>query len=275
MSNYVVVGAITGDLEPDGSLRPGGAAWYVGRALGTWGAQPLVIAPCAWARPTLAPLARLVRAPSVGTTIFENRYVGDARSQRIRGLATPLDWAALAPLVAGAAVLHLAPVADEVDFPPATLAPKARRYVTPQGWLRTWGADGAVEPRSWEPSVLQLRSLDGIVVSEEDLGYDDTAALGWASHGPLVAITRGSAGATVVHNGTQTHVPAFVARPRDLTGAGDIWSAAWFWQLGRGLEPVAAARWANAAAACAIERSGAELPDSASVEARMLGTDRR
>jgi len=51
-------------------------------------------------------------------------------------------------------------------------------------------------------------------------------------------------------------VPGVAADVVDLNGAGDAHSGAFIAQLGLGVEPLAAARWANAAAAIAISRRG-------------------
>lgn len=51
-------------------------------------------------------------------------------------------------------------------------------------------------------------------------------------------------------------VPGMVADVVDLNGAGDAHAGAFIAQLARGVEPVAAAAWANAAAAIAVEQIG-------------------
>ncbi|HEY3408648.1 MAG TPA: PfkB family carbohydrate kinase [Propionicimonas sp.] len=51
-------------------------------------------------------------------------------------------------------------------------------------------------------------------------------------------------------------VPGVAAEVVDLNGAGDAHAGAFIAQLARGVEPVTAAAWANAAAALAVQRSG-------------------
>ena len=51
-------------------------------------------------------------------------------------------------------------------------------------------------------------------------------------------------------------VPGVVAQVVDLTGAGDAHAGAFIAQLAQGIDPVSAAKWANAAAALAVEKVG-------------------
>lgn len=65
-------------------------------------------------------------------------------------------------------------------------------------------------------------------------------------------------------------VPGVAADVVDLNGAGDAHAGAFIAQLARGADPVAAARWANAAAALAVEHVGPATAPTYAEVARQL-----
>jgi sugar/nucleoside kinase (ribokinase family) len=74
----------------------------------------------------------------------------------------------------------------------------------------------------------------------------------------------------LLHGAEVWDVPACPARPRDPTGAGDVFAAVWFGRLAMGDNGVAAGRYAACAAACAVERVGlAGVPTAAEIEERL------
>ena len=86
-----------------------------------------------------------------------------------------------------------------------------------------------------------------------------------------VIATLGERGAVVVTADGQTNIPAFPAKVVDTTGAGDCFVGALAARLAAGATPVEAARYASAAAACAVEELGAapSMPTAKEVAARL------
>jgi len=79
------------------------------------------------------------------------------------------------------------------------------------------------------------------------------------SRGPRsVIITLGSRGCDVLAGVKRQHVPAFPVEALDTTGAGDCFNGALAVALARGLKMVEAVQYANAAAALAVTRFGAQ-----------------
>ena len=83
--------------------------------------------------------------------------------------------------------------------------------------------------------------------------------------------TLGARGAVVVGSEGVTAIPAFKAKVVDTTGAGDCFVGALATRLAAGESAVTAARYASAAAACAIETLGAgpAMPTAEKVAARL------
>ena len=85
------------------------------------------------------------------------------------------------------------------------------------------------------------------------------AARALRARGPrVVVITLGAQGACVADDSTVIHVPAFVVQPVDATAAGDTFCGALAVALVEGQPLAQAARFANAAAAIAVTRLGAQ-----------------
>ena len=112
-----------------------------------------------------------------------------------------------------------------------------------------------------------LPLADWFLPSEEDLALlagsrEIGPQLDWcAAHGARnVALKRGAAGVVIAQGTARTEVPGFAAKLVDATGAGDCFDGGFIARLMLGDAPVAAARYANAAASLAVEDFGAVAP---------------
>ena len=274
--DYLALGNVTLDRQPDGSLLPGGTVLYASLQAARLGLRARVVTA---GRPDeleapLAPYRREVAIelhPAPATTTFTNAGVGAARRQTVHAWAGPLDPVAFPARLADARIVHLGPIARELDL--ATLPdilPGPLLGATPQGWLRRWGDDGAVRtvPLSL-PERLAAR-LDVLVLSdtERPLALDAIAAV--RAHGGLVVITRGAAGCQILLPDGPHDLPALPCPLVDDTGAGDVFAAAFFVALSEGRTPAAAGRFANAAAGLAIGGPGVTaIPRRDAVERAM------
>jgi ribokinase len=133
-----------------------------------------------------------------------------------------------------------------------------------------------------------LKCVDVAVLNEIELsqatgtrlrGNSSLRAVGEACdrlrhRGPRAVIaTLGERGAVVVTREGSVTVPAFAARVRDTTGAGDCFVGALAARLAAGATPAEAARYASAAASLAVEKLGAapSMPTAKDVAARLAG----
>ncbi len=277
---YLTIGHITQDLLPDRSYRPGGTVTFAARAARNLGARAAVLtAGPALLRQDLTYNGIEVRGPlSPTATIFENVYGPEGRTQFVRGVApvievadVPFQWREAQP---GPQIVHLGPVAGECAPGLAALFPHALVGLTPQGFMRRWdNSTGQVYPVEWAGAAQLLPQIGALILSTEDLPPGERGQLLLQEYirlCPLVALTQGPGGCTVFFDGRACPVPAYPATEVDPTGAGDVFAAAFLLRLRATGDPVAAARFANAAAACNIEHPGATgVPTLAQVEARM------
>lgn len=257
--DYLALGHVTLDRQPDGGYLPGGTVLFSALQAARLGLRAGIItcgAPAALAAP-LAPFRDELRIdlhPSATTTIFVNVGVGAARRQTLPEWAGPLDLAGPLP---DARIVHLGPVARELD--PASLPTFPTGIfvgATPQGWLRRWDAAGRVtEHELVLPPALTAR-LDALVLSETEARRAVGAIAAVRAGGGIVAITRDADGCLLLDRTGETAIGTRDYPFVDDTGAGDIFAAAFFVALAEGRAPGDAAAFANAAAGLSLAGRG-------------------
>ncbi|HEX9987849.1 MAG TPA: PfkB family carbohydrate kinase [Chloroflexia bacterium] len=278
--DYLVVGHVTKDLLP-GGIRAGGTASYSALAAQRLGLQAAIVTACARDDDYLLDEVRQagvwvcsIEAPH--TTTFRNIYDAQGhRTQIISAQASPIAYGDIPEAWRDVAIVHLGPVAQELDGNMPRLFKECLLGITPQGWMRSWDGEGRVTHSAW-PIAAALRDLPEnsfLVLSIEDLGYAPTLVDAYVNLAPQVAITEGAGEATIYSNGRAAKVPAYRSESVDPTGAGDVFATALFVRYRETGDPETAARFAHAAAAIAIEGAGTSaIPDRAGVEERMRGT---
>jgi 1D-myo-inositol 3-kinase len=297
--DFLVIGHVAQDLQPDGTFRLGGTVTYAALLAARLGLRAGIVTSGtpreAAALEAAIPGVAVACKPAATPTIFENRYEGDRRTQYLRARAEPLTDADVPEDWRAAPITLLGPIADEVDasvaaclssspllgsvspFPQEKAGGWRVRGATPQGWLRRWDPAGCVHPTSWSNAAEILPHLGVLVCSVEDVavaaGNDparDVVAT-WAARVPYVVVTDGPRGARLWHDGREAaRVPAFVVAEADPTGAGDAFAAAFLIALWRGRGPLEAMRYAHAAASYVVAAPGASgMPTEAQIAVRL------
>ena len=266
----------------DGGIAAGGTALYAGVAAGRLGVPAaLVTALAPGDADLLAPAAaagvQCQVLPSPATTTFALSYAGENRQLILHSQAAILRPEDVPPAWRSTAILHLGPVAAELDPTAAwdTCCPGALCGVTPQGWMRTWDTSGLIRPAPWAAAARVLAWADVLVMSLEDVGNDEEILMGYVEPARLAVVTAGTEGATLYERGRRTGwVPSYRAQPIDFTGAGDVFAAAFLVGYQETGDPRRAAAFAHAAAAFAIEGRGTTgIAPRAAVDARHAAND--
>jgi sugar/nucleoside kinase (ribokinase family) len=269
--DYVVVGHLSLDLTPQGP-RLGGTAAYAALTARSLGMRVGVVTSIA----ANAPLEALtgcatVILPSEQNTTFENIYTPAGRIQYLRARAVDIPLQAIPPAWRAAPILHLGPIADEVEpLLPNDIVP-GLLGLTPQGWLRRWDADGRVWANAWKYGEQPLRQAGAVILSVEDVAGDEDQIESLASICPLLVVTEGAAGARLYWNGDLRHFSAPVVPELDATGAGDIFAAAFLVRLRATRDPWEAARFAVRLASASVTRPGlAGIPTPEEVQLSLV-----
>jgi sugar/nucleoside kinase (ribokinase family) len=269
--DFLVIGHVAKDLTDDW-YQPGGTAVYsalTARNLGRRVGVVTSVGPDLDLSQILEGI-EAVCVPSPVTTTFRNVYEEKGRRQYVYAAAerigtedVPLAWRDVP-------VVHLGPIAREIDTDMIELFSSSLLGVTPQGWLRRWDEQGLVLPCQWIEAVKSLSQVDALILSEEDLAGEAQILRSQLGDPQVAVVTEGARGATVHCQGTQLHFPARRTEVVDPTGAGDIFAAAFLIRLAETDAPHEAARFANVAASISVEKTGiASVPDRAQIEALM------
>ncbi len=194
------------------------------------------------------------------TTVFENVYGPEGRTQYVWGRARPIEAADVPDDLREARIVLIGPVLGEVAEEVIRCFPRSLVAVTVQGWLRAVLPEGrvqAVSPRRWRPRLL-LEHSRALFVSEEDLPPADTEETlkRWSSRVPMLFFTRSHRGARMWCHRRWRHVPAYPAQELDPTGAGDVFAAAFLARYVETDDAWQAALFAAAAASWSVEQEG-------------------
>jgi len=256
--DYLVLGHLTHDLTPGGA-RLGGTAAYSALTARNLGMRVGVVTACG-PETNLEALAgiQVVALPSAYSTTFENHYTESGRQQILRHAADRIPFESVPEPWRRAEIIHLGPVAQELDAAlPNSFAP-ALLGLTPQGWMRAWDESGRVAATAWGSGEQALAESGAVVISIEDVGGDEEQVEFLAQHTRILALTEGASGARLYWHGDQRRFRAPAVEEVDATGAGDIFAAAFFIRMLATRDPWEAARFAVQLSARSVARVGLE-----------------
>ncbi len=264
--DYLVVGHLTQDLTPNGP-RLGGTAAYASltaRAMGLRVGVLTACEECLNAKELEAAGISVVGMRADATTTFENIQTPTGRIQFVHTVAPVIDLSMVPEAWRSTPIVHLGPVAREID-------PKIMRAfsgsligLTPQGWLRAWDDQGRVHYTDWPEASFVLQQASAAVISVEDVRGDESVIDDMASSIRVLAVTEGAAGARLYWNGDLRRFAPPKMSEVDPIGAGDIFAAAFFIRLQATRDPWEAARFATNLAAYSVQRvalEGVPTPD--------------
>lgn len=270
-ARLITVGHVTHDRYGD-DIVAGGCAFYAARTQAALGADVHLITAVGADFACDDALAGLTIDVTRGglTTLFTNLYpAGALRVQRIEATAPPI---APPPRLPDAALVHLAPVLQEVDLAAWVAAAGDRPVaIAVQGWIKDRGPGETVVQTPWQVDGALLARVAFAACGEEDLVDQGDLLDRLCRHVPIVAFTHGKRGCDVIVRGRTTKVGIYPhAVEVDPTGAGDTFAAGFFLGLAEGRDPVAAAKLGAAAASVVVEgRGGATLGRVGEAHARV------
>lgn len=254
--DYLVIGHVAHDLTPEGP-RLGGTAAYSALTAQALGVRVGVVT-ASGPETSLAPLGNIpvVSLESPNSTTFENIYTKDGRVQFLRAQATRIDFSHVPEVWRRASIIHLGPIANEMDatlpdgFSPTLLG------LTPQGWMRQWDEECRVSRGEWQHADEALARAHAVVISREDVNDDHELIEHMAHQTRVLVVTEGPAGAVLYWNGDRRRFRAPEVTEVDPTGAGDVFAAAFFIRLLKTRDPWEATRFATLIATCSVTRLG-------------------
>ena len=269
--DYLAIGHVAHDLTANGA-RLGGTVAYSALTARALGMKVGIVT--AVGKET--PLGALDGIPVISiesphSTTFENMYTDAGRAQYLRAQAEKIDLDSVPASWRNASIIHLAPIANEIDsslpndFSPALLT------VTPQGWMRRWDSSGRVSRSEWSASESLLQKANAVVISREDVNGDHELIEQMAHQTRMLVVTEGAEGCVLHWNGDRRRFRALEVNEVDATGAGDVFATAFFIRLFRTRDPWEAARFATLIASISVTRVGLEgIPTQAEIESCLM-----
>ncbi|MGC4189792.1 MAG: PfkB family carbohydrate kinase [Thermomicrobiales bacterium] len=283
--DYLVIGHITADLQADGSVVLGGTALYSALTAARLGAKVGILTRGAFGIevagmkiPPLEPFADqvsiIVQDADVPTT-FINEYRADLRVQTVPHWAGEIDLRGLPPHWRNAPIVHLGPVLQEINPNHAVGMTTEFIGITPQGWMRDWprATGGKVRHIPLRLPGSLLGRTDCAIVSTEEI-HQAREVVERVGEQRLAVVTRGKDGARVIARGQTIDLPGFKVKTKDLTGAGDVFAAAFFLKAAdKTIAAATAGRFANAVAALSLREIGVEaVPTMEQVDALLANS---
>jgi hypothetical protein len=268
--DYLVIGHAARDLTPSGP-RLGGTVAFSALTARALGLRVGILTSVAM-DVSLAALDGIptITIPSEHSTTFENIYSAGGRKQILHHHATPIDFNQVPEVWRRAGIIHIGPIANEVSpilpkgFSPDLLG------LTAQGWMRGWDETGRVYPVHWEDEFA-VEAAGAVVISLEDVGGDMEQVERLAQHTRILAVTEGASGCVLYWNGDRRRINAPPYAEVDATGAGDIFSAAFFIRLFTTRDPWEAARFATLIASHSVMRVGlAGIPTESEIQSCLV-----
>lgn len=283
--DYLLVGHITADLLDDGTVKLGGTALYSALTALQLGASVAILTRGKFGEevaglqiPGLDEYAdrlQIVVQDADVPTVFTNHYVGSRRTQHIKHWAGPIDLRGMPPHWRNARIVHLGPVAQEIDARHLPGLTTGFLGVTPQGWMRDWPRErgGAVNVVPLRLPVDLVNRIDCAIVSDEEI-FQARDLIERVGERRMSVVTRGPAGATIYHAFRQEErenlrpgmkqfrtldIPGLDVKVVSMTGAGDVFAAAFFMKASeRSSSALQAGEFANGVAALSLRDIGVD-----------------
>lgn len=257
--DYLVIGHLAKDLLPDGGHTLGGTAAYAALTARALGLRVGILT--SYPNEELGSLnlpadISVVNLPTQQATTFENIVTPNGRKQRIHAQASFIDLEATPNEWRKTPIIHLGPIARELESTlPAGFAPSLLG-ITPQGWLRGWDTEGNISSGIWSEMESSLQQAGAAVLSLEDVQGSEEMIEEMTVHNRVLVVTEAFEGARLYwnHDLRRFHAPS--VEEVDGTGAGDIFAASFFIRLYQTRDPWEAARFGVCLASQSVTRRG-------------------
>jgi sugar/nucleoside kinase (ribokinase family) len=254
--DYLVIGHLSRDLTSQGP-KLGGTAAYAALTAKALGLRVGIVTSIGQdvSVDSLEGI-QLVAVPGEESTTFENKPSPTGRIQYIYSVASQLNITHVPDIWRNTPIVHLGPIAQEVDSTLAQYFQDNFLGLTPQGWLREWDQDGRIHKCEWPEASFIFEKASAAVLSIEDIGGNEQWIEEMASSIRILVITEGASGSRVFWNGDIRRFQPSLVSEIDPTGAGDIFATAFFIRLNYTHNPWEAARFATHLAATSVTRPG-------------------
>ena len=268
--DYLVIGHVAVDITPGApnGVQLGGTVSFAALTARALGLRVGIVTSFAEGAPIQAlDGIHIVNVPAEYSTTFENIKIAGGRRQTLHHQAAPILLDHIPQAWRNTPIIHLAPIAQELDSSLAEKLSGSLLGITPQGWMRAWDENGQVAACAWRNSEQALGQAGAVVFSVEDVNRDLELVEEMAHRTRILCLTEGELGSVLHWNGDRRRFRPLAVEEVDATGAGDIFAAAFFTRLYSTRDPWEAARFATNLAAHSVTRTGLNgIPTAREIE---------
>jgi sugar/nucleoside kinase (ribokinase family) len=229
--DYLMLGTITRDVSSSGQYSLGGTVAYSSLMANTIGLRVGIVSSMS-SDLNLSPLEEtgilVARQHSDVTTVYENIYTADGRVQYLRKRASSLRFDSVPVQWLTAPIVHIGPLANDIDYSIIHKFPNAFIGITLQGWLRKWDHHGRILRTEFPKLTKVLSKVDAVVLSMEDVDGDWDYIERCATYAKVLVVTQADKGATIFIGEKKHQFRAPNVVMIDSTGAGDIFASVFF-----------------------------------------------
>lgn len=259
--DYVVIGHLSVDVTPNGE-QLGGTALYAALTARAHGLRVGLITAFKGELPEKTfDGIQVINLATEKNTVFENIYTNNGREQRLLSAAAFLDLSVMPETWKKSSIVHLGPIANEIQTDDIDSLKPELLCATPQGWYRQWEPDGLVTYIDRTDRFQTILEKSVCVFSDEDLASSEEIVERFSQICRMLVVTEGKNGSRVYWNGDVRRFATRSVPALDPTGAGDIFATSFFIRLLTTRDPWEASRYANQVAAYSVTRKGiASIP---------------
>ena len=251
---YLVIGHVTADITDSGT-RLGGTSTFAGLTARMLGLQSGIVTSFSDDL-DITPIDTLwiKNKASKFSTTFKNVSDGVHRTQYLFHTAKNIDKNDMPKFDPPPAIVHLGPVANEVDPNILKHYPHSLKCLTPQGWFRETNTNDQILFNNWEDFEQHLGNANIAIISQEDVQNNEEIIAKMASSIAIFVVTENYKGARVYWHNDARFINAPEVEYVDDTGAGDIFAAAFFCRYLFTKDPWEAGRFATLLASWSVTR---------------------
>ena len=252
--DYLLIGHATQDITPNG-FALGGTVSYASLTAKAFGKRVGIVTSCTndLKFPELDGI-QVVRKPAANNSTFENIATPTGRIQYVRAVAETICMEDIPLAWRNTPIVHLGPVAAEIDPDVASIFSNSMLGVTPQGWLRSWDDNGLISFTDWPDAMSVLSHANVVVLSVEDVRGSEDVIQEYAGLVPVFIVTEGARGARIYWNNDVRYIRPPLEVEVDSVGAGDVFAASFFIRYNDTHDPWESARVATQIAARSVTR---------------------
>ncbi len=202
------------------------------------------------------------------TTVFENIYGPEGRTQYMHARAGVISKADVPISLINVPIVHICSIAREIDWDILNAFDRPLIGATIQGMIRDWDSSGLISSKEMDWS--ELSGVNIVIMSDDDIAGIKDPIPEIRKYVDQIVLTKNREGAYVYTTDNQYFFPAFPVKEIDATGAGDVFTTAYMIRYAQTKDIEQSCIMAHCAASFVVEGNGInKLPSLSELQERI------